>query len=183
MDRLFVPFERLGAQETGVEGTGIGLALAQRIVTRLAGTSSRKASMGEGSTFTVDLPAFVGTVITRDVSEVHRSLPRRSTGRTILYIEDQEMNTRLVERILEAAAGDPPPRRHRWPRRARSSRAMNGPDLDPARSEPAGSVRRRRSCAGSRAIRLPAYPGHHGQRGCLRRDGSRSCSPSGRTIT
>ena len=37
MNRLFVPFERLGAELTQIDGTGIGLALAQRIVVSLGG--------------------------------------------------------------------------------------------------------------------------------------------------
>src|SRR4029450_916470 len=37
LHRLFVPFERLGAETTNIEGTGLGLALSQGIITALGG--------------------------------------------------------------------------------------------------------------------------------------------------
>lgn len=37
MQRLFVPFERLSAEERGISGTGIGLALSKRMVEAMGG--------------------------------------------------------------------------------------------------------------------------------------------------
>src|SRR5207247_10211303 len=37
MERLFVPFERLGAEATGVEGTGLGLALSKGLIEAMGG--------------------------------------------------------------------------------------------------------------------------------------------------
>ena len=55
--RLFVPFERLGTREGGTEGgTGLGLALCQRLVTGLGGRIGVASSVGMGSTFWVELP-------------------------------------------------------------------------------------------------------------------------------
>ncbi|HLL84771.1 MAG TPA: PAS domain S-box protein, partial [Longimicrobium sp.] len=56
MDQLFVPFARLGAEDSGVEGTGLGLALSRPLIEAMGGTIVAESVVGEGSTFTVDLP-------------------------------------------------------------------------------------------------------------------------------
>lgn len=55
LDRVFAVFERLhGEQE--YEGTGMGLAIVQKIVERHHGTVTAQSKPGEGTTFIVDLP-------------------------------------------------------------------------------------------------------------------------------
>lgn len=54
--RLFQPFERLDAADLGVEGTGIGLALAKRLVELMGGSIHVESEPGVGSTFAVELP-------------------------------------------------------------------------------------------------------------------------------
>jgi len=55
--RLFVPFERLGAAQSAVEGTGIGLALSRRLVEMMDGRIGVDSAPGQGSRFWVELPA------------------------------------------------------------------------------------------------------------------------------
>jgi len=54
--RLFTSFERLDAEETGVEGTGIGLVITKKIVEMMNGEIGVSSRIGEGSTFWVEFP-------------------------------------------------------------------------------------------------------------------------------
>ena len=107
--RLFVPFDRLGAEGTAVEGAGIGLALTRSLAGLMAGTVGFESSAGEGATFTVTLPEAPlhrgtptrasGTVVRpKPVDPTHASAAGRAT---LLYIEDNEANVRVVEHLLE----------------------------------------------------------------------------------
>lgn len=103
INRLFVPFERLGAECTDIEGTGIGLALSKGIMTALEGTLGVDSVEGKGSTFWLELPSAAAAT----APELYLSptmLPIASSASsaiyTLLYIEDQDLNLRLVERIL-----------------------------------------------------------------------------------
>ena len=55
--RLFQPFERLGAQRGPVAGTGLGLALSRQLTEAMGGRIDVESVPGEGSVFTVRLPA------------------------------------------------------------------------------------------------------------------------------
>ena len=105
--RLFVPFERLGTREGGTEGgTGLGLALCQRLATGLGGRIGVASSVGMGSTFWVELP------VAEIMPEVLPSAPSATldagvaaaipsaSPRKILYIEDDVANYYLLERFL-----------------------------------------------------------------------------------
>jgi PAS domain S-box-containing protein len=55
-ERLFRPFERLGAEATAIPGTGLGLALSKTLVELMGGRIQVESRPGSGSTFTVSLP-------------------------------------------------------------------------------------------------------------------------------
>jgi signal transduction histidine kinase len=57
IERVFRPFERLGAEDTDVEGSGIGLALSRRLVEAMGGTIGVDTEIDRGSTFWVELAA------------------------------------------------------------------------------------------------------------------------------
>ena len=54
--RLFVAFERLGAEGSDVPGTGLGLALSKRLVEAMHGRIGARVGAGRGSTFWMRLP-------------------------------------------------------------------------------------------------------------------------------
>jgi signal transduction histidine kinase/ActR/RegA family two-component response regulator len=107
MDRLFKPFDRLGAEHTAIEGTGLGLALSHRLVEGMGGTLSATSTVGQGTTFTVDLQASSGHLARDDEAldgELHDSNAAAVRG-TVLYIEDNLSNLRLVDRIVVRRPG------------------------------------------------------------------------------
>jgi signal transduction histidine kinase len=57
LGRLFEPFDRLGAETTTIQGSGMGLAIARGLATRMNGTLTVESRLGHGSTFTLTLPA------------------------------------------------------------------------------------------------------------------------------
>jgi PAS domain S-box-containing protein len=56
---VFEPFNRLGAENSGIEGTGIGLTIAKRQVENMGGKIWFRSVVGEGTTFSVQLPTVV----------------------------------------------------------------------------------------------------------------------------
>ena len=68
IDRIFVPFERLGAETTAVEGTGIGLPLARALTDAMSGRLAASSVVGQGSVFTLTLPRIPDLVHVSDSS-------------------------------------------------------------------------------------------------------------------
>ena len=59
LDRIFEPFVQLGrGLTTAHEGTGLGLAISRDLARAMDGDLSVRSTVGEGSTFTLALPAF-----------------------------------------------------------------------------------------------------------------------------
>jgi signal transduction histidine kinase/ActR/RegA family two-component response regulator len=107
MDRLFKPFDRLGAEHTAIEGTGLGLALSHRLVEAMGGSLSATSIVGQGTTFAVELQTADGQT-TR--GEAALAAEARDSGAsdvrgTVLYIEDNLSNLRLFERIVARRPG------------------------------------------------------------------------------
>jgi CheY-like chemotaxis protein len=108
LPKLFVPFERLGAEASGVEGTGLGLVLCKRLTEAMNGYLGVESQPWIGSTFWVDLPV----AELADVAPVEAYPPRMAargdsgthskpaTAHRVLYIEDDPANTRLMAELL-----------------------------------------------------------------------------------
>jgi PAS domain S-box-containing protein len=110
MEHLFVPFERLGSEQKGIEGSGLGLPLSRRLAEAMGG-SLEVATGGQGSTFAVELP------LAERPAELEEPLPAEvpvpagqdrpggpddgpAATLRVLYIEDNPSNLELVERVV-----------------------------------------------------------------------------------
>ena len=99
--RLFTPFERLNADQPNVEGTGLGLVLAKRLVELMQGQLGVKSVVGRGSTFWVELPSTESPVERLERMGGTGGLPVMSTrARKILYVEDNIANFELIQQVL-----------------------------------------------------------------------------------
>ena len=100
--RLFTPFDRLGAEQSTVEGTGLGLALCQRLVQAMHGTIGVASTLGNGSTFWLDLPRAQSPLKTLPATRAGSvpAEPANEEVRRILYIEDNFSNVTLVDQML-----------------------------------------------------------------------------------
>ena len=105
LDKLFEPFERLGAERTDVEGTGLGLALSNGLIEAMGGTIEVQSVVGVGTTFVIELAAAQRPAGERQPSPGDQALAELggpgAKSQLILYIEDNLSNLTLVERILE----------------------------------------------------------------------------------
>ncbi len=106
--RLFTPFERLGAEQSAIEGTGLGLALSQRLMDAMGGSIGVESAMGKGSTFWIELPLAKSPLerFPRDGTDNGARQPSSEpASRSILYIEDNLSNLALIEQMLAERPG------------------------------------------------------------------------------
>jgi PAS domain S-box-containing protein len=99
---LFRPFERLGAESTAVEGTGLGLTLVRGLTEAMGGTAGFTSEVDRGSTFWVELQ-LCDPLPARPLerpSDVQLLQPASGRPARILYIEDNLSNVKLMERVF-----------------------------------------------------------------------------------
>jgi PAS domain S-box-containing protein len=119
-DRLFTPFDRLGAEATAVEGTGVGLSVTLGLMSLMDGSVSVDSEPGRGSVFTVDLPLEDTAAATPDAYPAPQPRLRAApamvtTDLLVLCVVDDDQSAQLLESIVAL--------RPRW----RFLRAAGGP--------------------------------------------------------
>ncbi len=101
---LFEPFNRLGNESLGVEGSGIGLTITKALVEYMGGRLDVQSTPGQGSRFTVGLPAVQSTPEEPTAPKIELAPGTRSVARSsgqVLYVEDNAVNMLLVQKMLE----------------------------------------------------------------------------------
>ncbi len=97
---LFKPFERLGADDKGIPGTGLGLALSKRLIERMGGRIGVETVEGRGSTFWIELPADARVGSTDPDSTAggaQEAFP--NVQGSVLYIDDDPDSVGLISHV------------------------------------------------------------------------------------
>ncbi|HEU4630773.1 MAG TPA: PAS domain S-box protein [Gemmatimonadaceae bacterium] len=102
---LFMPFARLGAEQTEVEGTGLGLALSRRLCEAMGGALALESSGPTGSVFRVELEGGESPLRQLEDTGTHALPAAPHRDATLLYVEDNLANLNLVETILLSRPG------------------------------------------------------------------------------
>ena len=102
---LFTAFNRLGAEQTDIEGTGIGLVITKNIVDLMGGRIGVESKPGVGSTFWIEFSTGdkERTVKNSSKDNLYHNpdkFNRLENVHTVLYIEDNPANLRLVSQLL-----------------------------------------------------------------------------------
>jgi PAS domain S-box-containing protein len=100
---LFEPFNRLGAEREGIEGTGIGLAIVRHLVDLMGGRIQVHSEPGRGSQFCVGLAATPAQSTTLPQPRPPAPAPAADGADhalTVLYVEDNPVNVLLVEQLM-----------------------------------------------------------------------------------
>jgi PAS domain S-box-containing protein len=114
LPQLFQPFNRLGAEASAIEGTGIGLSLCRRLTELMHGDIGVESTEGQGSTFWVDLPrAALPPSAASTAADAQHAVPSAtqagaqlsSRQAVILYVEDNPANLQLMAQIVARHQG------------------------------------------------------------------------------
>jgi signal transduction histidine kinase/CheY-like chemotaxis protein len=106
LKRLFTPFDRLDAETTNVEGTGLGLALSKKMTELMGGTLGVESTLGQGSVFWIDLASAECPVKALGLSDaLQLNVVLTTSTQTVVYIEDNLSNLNLIRAILNLRTG------------------------------------------------------------------------------
>ena len=104
--QLFQPFNRLGQEANGEEGTGIGLVVCKRLIELMGGVIGVESTVGAGSVFWIELDLtakprpVAGDAESEPTAVAHTRLHADAQLRTLLYVEDNPANLMLVEDLI-----------------------------------------------------------------------------------
>ncbi len=106
--QLFQPFNRLGQEAGGVEGTGIGLVVAKQLIALMDGVIGVESTVGVGSVFWFDLATAAAPQFAAGGGQARELAKSRAHSderlRVLLYVEDNAANLKLIERLVARRA-------------------------------------------------------------------------------
>ena len=104
LDDLFRPFSRLGAEELGIDGTGIGLSLCKQLIELMQGRIGVGSSNGKGCCFWVELPYCEQSEVVNidEINEVAAVYSDAKNESKILLVEDNLVNCEVAIDMLES---------------------------------------------------------------------------------
>jgi len=98
--RLFQPFERLGRETSGIEGTGLGLVIARSLVERMGGTLTLSSVKEAGTLARIELPAAEAPPDAPRPTPAAAAPPPAIAPMRLLYVEDNRINALLFEEAM-----------------------------------------------------------------------------------
>lgn len=117
INRLFIPFERLGAENSSIDGAGIGLALSKKLVELMGADIGVESSIDVGTTFWLEfsLAKEVSLDDSAGINKTQLISREAKPDFSIIYVEDNPANLRLIEaglrympefKLITATSGD-----------------------------------------------------------------------------
>lgn len=103
INKLFLPFERIGAEKTETEGTGLGLNVVKKLTEAMGGKVGVESNPGEGSTFWIELEniEYQKVLAESALLATNKGTPEFIKSGTILYFEDNVSNIELIDWVIE----------------------------------------------------------------------------------
>jgi signal transduction histidine kinase/ActR/RegA family two-component response regulator len=103
LQQVFEPFNRLGVEAEGIDGTGIGLAIVRASMERMGGRIEVDSVAGQGSCFTLVLDQAQppeGDDPDSAFGPLDWSAPDEAPAQRLLYIEDNPVNLLIVSELV-----------------------------------------------------------------------------------
>ncbi|HQT05531.1 MAG TPA: ATP-binding protein, partial [Thiotrichales bacterium] len=104
--RLFIPFDRLGHENSAIEGTGIGLSITKDLVEQMGGYIEVNSEVNLGTSFSVGLPLAHELPASQNNDLIVLSSALTSDNASlkpikVLYVEDNPANMKLMAEIAQ----------------------------------------------------------------------------------
>lgn len=109
LGRIFQPFNRLGQEQSGIPGTGLGLVIAKRLLELMGGDLTVHSEIGQGSRFEVRLVRAAEPAEPAQAEPLAPEMDMAQVGEVqafdVLYIEDNEAHAKLMSEVVSLRPG------------------------------------------------------------------------------
>ena len=103
LNKLFMPFERAGHENSTIEGTGLGLSVVDKLIELMNGKIGVESTPGIGSTFWIELPQAVHAEFNQEVFSTTLETDENSAvwSGKVLMVEDNQTNLELISELVQ----------------------------------------------------------------------------------